>query len=464
MKWLIPAFEVKRCRTIFFIVLGAEKLRSPGVADSSAFIYFVEFCSKEMLDVLDAQDLLGKSFRFDESIFCLSHQAAKKISTMINIQNAAWDRSRGIDLIGEHKSKNVFLGDLRYCPACLNEGFHSILFQIPDVLFCSVHSLKLLKECSTCRNPIPATLLSLIRNHYYCSHCHRSLVRTNISTTSNEWPLGSSASNFRDIQVAKERSGDEQRSVVWGHWWRIRPKILFSNADQLRRYCFHCVWPDTMSPTRLWNFRTEIVAFDVSTEMGSGGNFNQKNHLAAHDAAVRAAQEVIALVSQVVPLEVHGLSRKIQGDARVDCGLPILVAALWQTMAAFRVERLLQGVMPKLPVGMPPFLNHAPDLPPAMQVVVRCNVLHLFVRCLIRMSRLHYGVQVSWFDLPNPALFLTPWRLLPAEDDRHVELQIRSRVDTSLITRLIARYKDCRLQRIPDGVAPHELIGSRDSP
>ena len=47
---------------------------------------------------------------------------------------------------------------LRFCPACLREGFHATLFQFTPIVRCPIHHGRLQEICLQCRAPVPYRL------------------------------------------------------------------------------------------------------------------------------------------------------------------------------------------------------------------------------------------------------------------------------------------------------------------
>jgi hypothetical protein len=62
--------------------------------------------------------------------------------------------------------------DLRYCPQCLEQGFHSALFQLVSVRRCPLHHSALQQQCGQCAALIPYRLsASLLRKPFACPRC-----------------------------------------------------------------------------------------------------------------------------------------------------------------------------------------------------------------------------------------------------------------------------------------------------
>ncbi|MDP1068708.1 hypothetical protein, partial [Klebsiella pneumoniae] len=84
----------------------------------------------------------------------------------------------------------------------------------------------------------------------------------------------------------------------------------------------------------------------------------------------------------------------------------------------------------------------------------------MFVRSLIRMSKLRYGVQVAWSELPDQALFLLPWRLRPTAEPGGLEFEVRTHVDLNTVDRLASRYRRHWLIEAPEDASTLGLVTS----
>ncbi len=66
---------------------------------------------------------------------------------------------------------------LRFCPSCMEEGFHATLFQFTPIARCSLHARPLLDACTGCGRPIPYRFsASFAANPLACPHCSKPLL------------------------------------------------------------------------------------------------------------------------------------------------------------------------------------------------------------------------------------------------------------------------------------------------
>jgi len=60
---------------------------------------------------------------------------------------------------------------LRYCPACINEGFHSILCQVDAIALCPAHGLPLITICRGCHRQTAPPIVATLENPFRCTSC-----------------------------------------------------------------------------------------------------------------------------------------------------------------------------------------------------------------------------------------------------------------------------------------------------
>ena len=77
------------------------------------------------------------------------------ISTAMNVHNS-WIQSSTLDQIGSRGTvRRKSTAFLRFCPVCIERGFHSVLFQLSVERICPVHSEILRDFCLKCGRHIP---------------------------------------------------------------------------------------------------------------------------------------------------------------------------------------------------------------------------------------------------------------------------------------------------------------------
>lgn len=68
-------------------------------------------------------------------------------------------------------SQTWFAPHLRWCPSCLNHGYHSLLHQFTLFKNCPIHSVKLAEECPVCKVKIPFLLSDTVMDKAFTCKC-----------------------------------------------------------------------------------------------------------------------------------------------------------------------------------------------------------------------------------------------------------------------------------------------------
>jgi hypothetical protein len=433
---------------------NGKKYADPGL-EKSAFIIFVEFCSDQVLDPSEAGALVKQRWSLKPSIFHLSEEVATELGKAMGIEPALWMQARGTEFLASRAGKRVFVSDLRYCHSCLALGNHSTLFQLPQVAHCPVHDEPLRIGCPHCGQPISTNALAIARNHLYCGSCDRNFA-TERRRASVGGPVGHPpVERFAALRrvVAEQARAGESRSVLR---WDKSPSEIVANPVLVRWHHAHTIWGDPAIGSGFLRFKTESCRLDAEDPTQSRTKF----YALVRGAVITAFEELAAQVAKHVRLnEVPaGVEGAMHSAARVDIRISAVAAAFWQAAAAFNVHRFVLGEMPPPAAKPPPFWSWLPEHTAAMRLVVRHEVEALFVRSLLRMRGLRFGVQVAWAELPDEAHFLLPWRLRAVAGSTQQELQIRTKVDAPTVDRLVSRYRRHWLLEAPDDVSTLGLV------
>ncbi|WP_320533908.1 hypothetical protein [Robbsia andropogonis] len=99
-----------------------------------------------------------------------------RLCSLLEIAEAAVPN--GFCLPSAHPALTWAATELRYCPGCLEQGFHAAWFQWRFVERCPTHGSRLRSGCHKCAAVIPYALdSSLTRHPLSCSHCGTFWVR-----------------------------------------------------------------------------------------------------------------------------------------------------------------------------------------------------------------------------------------------------------------------------------------------
>lgn len=425
--------------------------------EKSAFIIFVEFCSDMVLDAGEVATLVKQRWSLKPSIFHLSEDVALELGQAMGIDHASWQSARGADFLAGRPGKRVFVGELRYCRACLSLGNHSTLFQLPQVVHCPIHEERLRIGCPHCGHPIPCNASALARNHLYCGTCNR-----NVATERRRAALGGPIGHppvecflaLRRVLSERPRAGESRSPLQWGR----SPAEIASNPTLGRILYAHTLWGDPSMGKGFLRLPAESMLLDTE----EGAISRTKFHALVRIAAISAFVDLAARLGRYARLyEVpQGVEDAMHSAARLDLRLSTVEAAFWRSAGAFDVLRFVVGEMPPPTAKAPPFGSWLPEHAGAMRLVVERAVQALFVHTLLSLRKLRYGVQVAWSEVPDESLFLPPWRTLARAESGRLELQVRARVSAGTVERVAKRYCRNWLVKVPHSASALELIGS----
>lgn len=88
-------------------------------------------------------------------------------------------QATGIDLAqGGVRHRAWFYSTLSFCPACMADGYHSLVFQHRALLQCPIHATALRHRCQGCGSAIAASFSAAAAAPFACPACGRSLATT----------------------------------------------------------------------------------------------------------------------------------------------------------------------------------------------------------------------------------------------------------------------------------------------
>ena len=102
----------------------------------------------------------------------------EKMSIVFGIDEKFIDECVVSAYLTDDEIENLSSSSLRFCNLCLQEGFHSTIFQLLVFNKCPIHHENLIGHCPACKHEIPYQLnVEAFRKPYSCSECHSALSR-----------------------------------------------------------------------------------------------------------------------------------------------------------------------------------------------------------------------------------------------------------------------------------------------
>ena len=101
------------------------------------------------------------------------------IESLFGVDAATAARATGADLVvpGVRRPTAWFHPSLSFCPVCMVDGYHTVVFQHRSLTRCPVHGASLRQTCGACGEAIPATVIAAATTPFGCPCCGSSLAR-----------------------------------------------------------------------------------------------------------------------------------------------------------------------------------------------------------------------------------------------------------------------------------------------
>ena len=191
------------------------------------------------------------------------------------------------------------VGDIRYCPACLEAGYHSVAFQLEGFDQCPIHGHTLCRACPVCGQAISATLDAFaVEFPFACASCgHRLASGTKLieSCSLDSGPVVRALRWLRDVAgsqlVAPTPRQGEWQSVAFSGSWRLAclatvtpspaPAAIGSRSKELR------AWQSVRAQCGI-----RLTWKEIQTTMASGDE--ERRHTQIYKAYRRHLQKALS--------------------------------------------------------------------------------------------------------------------------------------------------------------------------
>jgi hypothetical protein len=348
--------------------------------------------------------------------------------------------------IGDGRDYSVLHRALRYCPQCLDLGYHSIVFQHVGISRCPLHNCMLQDCCPVCDELIYPTFRSCLDNPFECLRCFAPLTRTVASSTD---PRDAKAADLimgnRRVVLSKSHNSASHRHM----FSVLKPRMLKPSTPAVSRLYqrvavwaepFDCQWP---------NFKEDIlmiVPAHTRGDVDAADSFN--TGLAAERVLIFLTQLCRGHEVQAIRLA-NRLGRWPLG-LRLNSQATVIAAALYKLAVAYDLvqeastifELQLSSMTEKgracYGKQMVRYGDSEPAVPELDYRLMQLEMLGMFA-WLVIWYRDHAPLSsVSWIDLPHAIEFAPSWHITHSPSGSRV--RIRSRATEKSIRRLVQRY------------------------
>jgi hypothetical protein len=193
---------------------------------------------------------------------------------------------------------------LRFCPECLVEGYHTLIFQIKALKCCPMHGIPLTSNCSHCGKGTPPLSLwaPSFERPFCCRHCSQPLARTlsppRWSATSEQCQVIESALQpivkwlalLREFAVNGQSVPLPQLSIAGAFEGEDEAVVAFSIARELL--------PIQMPESAFETSKRPLQIVKLSTSLDSAFNLDARSYWQATTRLYREVKrEVFAQVA-----------------------------------------------------------------------------------------------------------------------------------------------------------------------
>lgn len=351
---------------------------------------------------------------------------------------------------------------LRYCPRCLELGFHSMFYQHHAVRDCPYHGIRLQNKCISCARPWEPLIKHIVEQPFCCPKCHWLHWRTVIPPGgAEELQAASRAISPRSQDLQTPWRVPQERVSVFALSQRLG--ITKERATDRRLWQRVAAWPQHPSPH--WHrFREDAICIGQEN-WPSEGNFRTRDWraLASHPTATLRwlVQVCQAPVEQCARL-LGGTWQRIQYITPLyqDYQLNAVAAALHLTLSKYgwlqiNLRALEHGWQRGHPYhGVRWNGVHAASTQlcfgEASGRLIASEIRGYFVLSLLRCVGLHalHGPAEEFGQAAHSPHSYCPSWFLQREGHAGWKLRMRHRAGEWLIHRLLKRYKGWGLQRM----------------
>jgi hypothetical protein len=410
--------------------------REVGGATPSAVMLLTALAHRHAWTVADGRRIQGDVRRTNNNVFHIK-RCWEAHGNAFGFPSWFWRDSVGASLLGNIEADHILVGEFRYCPDCLAQGWHTAMFQHISVGACPVHGCGLRVGCIECAKSIPTSTKSILEHHNFCWSCGYPFVLTE--------NLERCLAQGVDQPEAFQRLYEAllPRTELCTRFRLDHPAARYSH-DALR---IHRV---SIGLHRSWPLHrgTALRMISESLTPRSEAMLHPTEWyelvVNARAQAVWQLQEQIEAVggSCALPSE---LNHAHGGGVRLTCPMHLTAVALARTAVQLgRPKEIWERGVVFRGSSRAAFVHWLPPDEEGAAYAARYQVYKLFALNLLRIRSLRWIEEVPWNEQFEPAAFSAPWRHV--EVDGEAMTGLRCRMSLAGAGRLIRRYGDWLLQ------------------
>lgn len=115
--------------------------------------------------------------------------------------------------------------NMRFCPKCLEQAYHTAIFQLRSITICPEHRCELMRECPGCGTELPTMLSSgVLHSPFTCPGCGRFLAPSEVlidPPTLGALPEIADIAELRHSLYWKKKMGRRPSIRSYGHCWNL---------------------------------------------------------------------------------------------------------------------------------------------------------------------------------------------------------------------------------------------------
>lgn len=424
-------------------------------AEISLWCLWSLICAANMPDGSETAVLLSNRKRGNFSCLLPSNAAAweskdwplvDRIGCLIELDHSRLEALTPFDLSNYHDREHLFSSKLRYCPACLRLGYHSVVFQHRAILHCPIHGEPIASCCPTCKKEVRSCFSSVAVYPFGCFSCGTQLGA--IPDAKQTAALGSKTQHISAVRCALRREGPDrgQHSHMSS---LVHRRDIAQLSERTMSKLLRIAYPDLPHEKRQRQTVHKYLLVDDHDDVGGEYSGLWADALDVYLSVKRHIEDNIECANR----DFQDL-QQILGFASMEISLPGVAypAAIafyrWRCLYDRGDAERWTGLRKRIEAGLycpdNPLLAQLSDIVwesrKANRVVFEHELYATFTLLLLQALRSADLTHIRWLDSPGKHTLLPVWEIEHRADGR-VVFGLHCRVGREFVERIL-----CRLQ------------------